>query len=99
MQALAKRQKQCPQGLLNTVTAGQWRVTEGEKASWLERGMTTKGAGKFGGTQLLHRMPLHHPAPGVVGEVTSTHLPASILDRKAGAPRATSQCLSDVEAT
>ncbi|KAF5919759.1 hypothetical protein HPG69_000360 [Diceros bicornis minor] len=44
-------------------------------------------------------MPLRCPAPGAAGRATSTHLPASILGRRAGAPRATSQCLSDVEAT
>lgn len=100
---MAKKQKQTvPLELAKH--SDSWTV-EGHRGR--EGLMVGKGAGKFGGAQLLHRMPLHHPAPGVAGAVTSlhnpppciTHLPASILGRKAGAPRATSQYVSDVEAT
>lgn len=77
------RNKQCPQSCLNTVTAGPWRVTQREKASWLERDMTTKRAEKFGGVQLLHRMPLHHPAPGLqVESPAPTSPPVSWAERQ-----------------
>lgn len=64
MLALVKaRNKQCAQSWLNTVTGGLWRITEGDKASGLGEGLKNR-AEKFGGAQLPHRMPLHHPAPG-----------------------------------